>query len=256
MHPNRIDLHFLLSMKWLFRMFSILDCINLLLLLCHSIVLRALRRLWFASIYDTFAIFVDGRCFLNGLVTSRRSSSLCVIDNSDKNEHVELISFPFGSSPKRFEFSFRLRNDAFKFDNVSRTFMFISWPVCKKSHTVDNFSSWNTCTLNGLEWVSRYRINIKILLAFHLPIVDALYFRIPIIVVHAAISSRNWTVPVCIHRISIAFCRAHVANAVLPQWSLAIACGSLVWFQGNDGILHFLERKIHEVFTLSVWLSI
>lgn len=192
---------------------------------------------------DTFAIFVDGRCFLNGLDTSRRSSSLCVIDNSDRNEHVELISLQFRSSPKRFEFSFRLRNDAFKFDNVSRTFIFISWPVCKKSHTDVNFSSWKMCTWNWFELVYRHKF-ISGFNTVHIPIDGVLYFRIPTIVVHVAVLSRKSPVLVCTHRILIAICRVHVANAAPRSWSPAIAYGFLVWFQGNDEILYFWSKRL------------
>lgn len=119
-------------------------------LLRKSMLFLALRRFCFDSIYEIFDA-VDGQCFLKGLVISRKSSSSnCVTDKSDKNEPVELISLQFRSSVYLFDRDLRLWDEIFKEANVSRTSVFSSRSVCKKSHTVESFSSCKqifTCSL-------------------------------------------------------------------------------------------------------------
>lgn len=73
--------------------FALVDIHSRLLRLLWSLAHRsALRRLFLASLIDPFSPVVDGRCFRNGFDMSRKSSSDCVTDRSDKNDPVELMS--------------------------------------------------------------------------------------------------------------------------------------------------------------------
>lgn len=113
------------------------------LLFRMSMLRRALRRACFASAYELFTAFVDGRCFLNALDISRKSSSDCVTDKSDRNDPVELISLPYLSSVNRFDLDLdlRFRVDIFKNANLLRVSSLISRSVCRNSHALDSFFS-------------------------------------------------------------------------------------------------------------------
>lgn len=146
-------------MKCLGRLWSFhsIESIWLYSLLLRKSMLRlALRRACFASTYEMFAALVDGRCFLNGFDISRKSSSDCVTDKSDKNDPVELISLPYLSS-KRFDFDFRLRCDILRNANLLRVSSLMSRSVCKNSHALDNFRS----CLNNAPIYFRRLIRIK-----------------------------------------------------------------------------------------------
>lgn len=196
---------------------------------------RALRRVGLPSAYGAFSVaaddaaaaaVVDGRCFLNGFDISKKSSSDCVTDKSDKNDPVELISLQYLSS-YRFVLDFRLRVDISKNANLFRVSSLMSRLVCKKSHARDNFFSWKNdfelffCELRAIS------VRIDECPLFGLPN-DRVPFRRHVVLCSLSlVDDGRETISFQNPNAAVHICQAHAgAFALRPLW-LAIANGFL-----------------------------